>query len=191
MEKPGDVQVAKLATSESETRKGKDGKQYPAKGKNKDAFEAAGEAIDDCITPEVTIPDEVTSVQAIIEEHKEQDAKEEDLSHDEWVQTLPLAQTLKSGALKSFKASAILYRELAPLRDNFAYHAKRAINSAGRKADAYGFLVKRFIGVDHPKTWVRCADVSEGGCGGSGQIDLIGECGQCHGHGFKVRGGFR
>ncbi|CAB4131256.1 hypothetical protein UFOVP124_70 [uncultured Caudovirales phage] len=184
------VQVTTVVTCEPEKRKGKDGKQYTAsapKPKKLDAFEAAGANIDPRITPEVTIPEEITSVEAVIEKHDEEATREADTSDATWLETLPLTGILTGNALTRFHASALLFRAIEPDRNTFAKAAKKAITKAGRKADAFAWAVKSFLGIDHPSRWVRCAPTSEGGCGGSGQLLAVGECQQCHGNGFRVR----
>ena len=187
-------QVTTVVTSEPEKRIGKDGKQYTTPApkpkpwpKKLDAFEAAGVNIDSRITPEVTIPEEITSVEAVIEEHDEEATREADTSDATWLETLPLTGILAGNALTRFHASALLFRAIEPDRNTFAKAAKKAIAKAGRKADAFAWTVRSFLGIDHPSRWVRCAPTSEGGCGGSGQLPTIGECQQCHGNGFKVR----
>lgn len=198
---PAQVQTVSTC-DEPKTRTGRDGKQYPAsqprpklaiisdeKPKKKDAFELAGDKVDARITPEVIIPEELTDVAGIIEEHEEQDAREEDASDERWLNELPLSEVLKGTPLKHFHASALLWRDLAAARRSFAAHASKAIKKHGRFADSYAFTVKRFLKIDHPKTWVRCPAPEHGGCGGSGQIPLIGQCQKCHANGFWFQGG--
>jgi hypothetical protein len=40
--------------------------------------------------------------------------------------------------------------------------------------------------IEHPKYWIRCAELEHGGCGGTGLIGVIGKCPACHGAGFRL-----
>jgi hypothetical protein len=133
---------------------------------------------------EVTEPDETTSVDAVREEIEEQTAMTDDaLGDEDWLATLPLTTKLTGAQLKTFQTDALAYRTLEKPRKAFAHHASRTFKAAKRKG-AYLWRVKLFLGIDHPAKWLLCPSTENGGCGGSGQVKLIGQCPKCNGRGY-------
>jgi hypothetical protein len=111
---------------------------------------------------------------------------EAELSDEEWLATLPLREHLEGRPRSLFDADALLYRRLESPRKTFQHHATRMLNAARRKGE-YGYRVSRFLRIDHPRHWLACPRTEDGGCGGSGQVPLIGDCPRCRGRGYWIK----
>jgi hypothetical protein len=98
---------------------------------------------------------------------------------------LKLRAKLPDRQRRIFEADALTFRELEQYRRAFQFHATRTLNKKGRKG-AYAFRLSRFLKIDHPSDWVLCPTVEQGGCGGSGEVHLIGECPKCKGRGYWI-----
>ncbi len=145
---------------------------------------AAGK-IPEGVVVEVTEADEPTSVEVIREEIEEESAHRDDaLSDDDWLETLPLHATLEGTQRRRFTADALDYRRLEPARKTFAYHAGRALRS--RPQGIVAQKTRWYLKLEHPRKWVRCASPEAGGCGGSGAVPMFGECPTCHGRGYHA-----
>lgn len=117
-----------------------------------------------------------------IEEPAVEEAAE--LSDAEWLETLPLHGQLGPGLVEKFDADALDYRRLHAARKSFAYHAARSLKS---RNGSYAYLTRRYLKTDHPKSWLLCPPVEHEGCGGTGQIQFVGQCPKCFGRGYWVR----
>jgi hypothetical protein len=112
---------------------------------------------------------------------------EDEIPDDAWLATLPARAQLAAHILRRFDADALLFRRVEAHRKTFQHHATRALNQLGRNG-AYGYRLSQFLKTAHPKHWLRCAAVEHGGCGGTGAVDLIGQCPKCHGRGYWING---
>jgi hypothetical protein len=142
---------------------------------------AAGRLAAD-VVPEVAEPG--TNGDAV--EDPEPAEADDALSDEEWLNTLPVRHALTGRQRSIFDADALAYRRLAKARGTFKHHAVRVLNKT-RKLGEYGFRVRRFLSTDHPRHWLVCAPVTEGGCGGHGEVTLIGECTMCRGKGYWIK----
>jgi hypothetical protein len=132
-------------------------------------------------------PDEVTDLADTTEAIAEEAAAGEDaLSDGDWLASLPLFGALRGTPLKVFSADAIAYRELEKPRVTFRHHAARVLKDKDKGVFAH--KVKRFLRLDHPKSWLRCPTTENGGCGGTGAVPALGECPKCKGKGYWING---
>jgi|GEM_PF-3045504 len=117
----------------------------------------------------------------------EPEPSDADATDEQWLATLPARGHLDGAQRKTFDADALVYRRLEPARKTFAHHASRAVNAAGRRQGEYGYRVTRFLATDHPRHWLVCPRVEDGGCGGTGNVPLIGRCPKCRGKGYWIK----
>ena len=137
--------------------------------------------------PIIETSDDHTDVEDIAIEREERRAKtEDDLSDEDWLATLPLSSKLTGTPLKTFQRQALLYRDIDPARATFHHTATRAITKRGK--GRYQRAISFFLRVDHPKKWEACLVTEKGGCGGFGQVPMIGRCPLCIGEGFTING---
>lgn len=132
-----------------------------------------------------------TTVEEVAEEHAEDAAvRDEGVSDEEWVQALPLASKLSGVSLDVFKRDSLLFRYLeAPLR-SFASYARKGLKAhrKGRSSEGfYAFKVSQFLRLQHPRDWKQCPPLDRGGCGGSGQVAMVGQCPKCKGRGYLAQ----
>lgn len=111
-------------------------------------------------------------------------APEPELGDAEWLETLPARAKLGEGLRRHFDADALCYRRLAEARKAFAYHAARLAKGNG----AYARRVRSFLRLNGPDRWLVCPAPEHGGCGGTGQLPVIGECPRCNGKGYWING---
>jgi len=116
----------------------------------------------------------------------EQLPPEVEVSDEEWFNHLPLASQLDGPCLLAFQEDALFYRHLTEHRKLFAHHAKILFNKLRRKS-TYAWRTKFYLGIDGPDKWLLCPKLEDGGCGGTGQVKLIGQCPKCHGHGYWIK----
>jgi hypothetical protein len=114
-----------------------------------------------------------------------------ELSDDEWLATLPLSARLTGQPARIFRRDALLYRRLEPARRTYQVIFNReakglARAKAGTPAGEYEGRTSFWLRLEHPKGWTRCPAVEHGGCAGTGQVELIGECPKCKGKGYGV-----
>lgn len=134
------------------------------------------------VVPEITDPVATAEPEGDLEPDMGQD----DLSNEEWLASLPLSEKLTGSCLKAFQMDALYYRHLESTRKKVQYHAARAPH-ANRQSGPYAYRTKRWLKTDHPKHWLICPTPDNGGCGGTGQVDLIGQCPKCRGKGFWIK----
>lgn len=147
------------------------------------AMRAAGSIPAEAV-PEIDEPEEAGDVIEPFEAPPE--PSEDDLSDEDWLQTLPARSRLDGSPRKTFDADALLYRDLRKARDTFRHHASRLMSKATRRKGAYHYLVSRFLKCNHPRLWLRCPDTEHGGCGGVGAVPTVGECPKCFGRGYWI-----
>lgn len=123
-------------------------------------------------------------IDGAIEEQQEREAIQDEMSDQDWLESLPLYPQLSGACLKTFQDDALAYRKLTEQRRAFSYHATRVFNAARRKG-AYLWKLKFFLGVASPDRWLLCPTPENGGCNGTGRI-RIGECPKCHGRGYWI-----
>jgi hypothetical protein len=137
------------------------------------------------VIPEVTTLEGAT-IEDVKEEHEERRAKQEDADGDEeWLKGLKLTAVLTGLPLKRFRADALLYRHLARARDTFKRNVAVLLNKS-RIRGPYAYQCRRFLGIKDPSAWMVCPPLDKGGCGGTGQVKLIGNCPMCHGDGYRL-----
>jgi ParB-like chromosome segregation protein Spo0J len=140
---------------------------------------------------EIDEPDEI-NVEAVKEQTIEALGKEADLSDAEWLAKLPLHGRLQGVPLRCFELSALTYRYVDAERQ--AFHAKLKRTMKALRKNAPGVIegewesrVSYALRLKHPSDWLQCPPVDGGGCGGTGQVQLIGQCANCKGRGFLIR----
>jgi hypothetical protein len=139
------------------------------------------------VVPVIDDPDEKTSFADIQEEYVERAAIQDDLSDEDWIKTLPLSRQLQGKPLEIFKDHAVLWRTIDPYRRAFADGIAPFIKKP-RKRIGLVYRLNAFIGIDHPKRWRICPPLTEGGCGGAGDIPVIGgDCPKCWSAGFLLK----
>ena len=137
--------------------------------------------------PVVEVSEEPIDPADVAEEREERKAKrEDDLSEEGWLVTLPLSSQLIGSPLRTFWAQALLYRDLEHARATFHRSAIAATNKRGK--GPYTSAIMFFLKVDHPKKWLLCPRLAGGGCGGTGQLGILGQCPACRGNGFRING---
>lgn len=129
---------------------------------------------------------EVTEPEPAPESPEEADHGEPELSDEEWLAGLPLNSKLEGSCLRAFQRDALYFRENEPARKKFQHHASRVRNAA-RQHGPYARRTKRWMKTDHPKHWLLCPAGEHGGCGGTGQFEMIGQCPKCYGNGFWIK----
>lgn len=143
------------------------------------------------VTVHVEDPGEAeTTVETVAEEHEEQAAKRDEIDDEEWLASLPLNGKLNGPQLRGFQVDAAAYRELEPHRKTFEHFLRRAKAAAVRKTSldlGYLFRVFGLLLIQHPKDWKPCPSMDRGGCGGSGQIAMMGVCQKCKGRGYILQ----
>jgi ParB-like chromosome segregation protein Spo0J len=155
-----------------------------ANGKPRDTTPTGFVAID------VHEPEETTRVGDVAEEIDEREAMGDDaLSDEDWLRSLPLSARLEGRPLTIFRADALAYRLLEKPRRSYKHHADRAFRAVRNNRGAFIWRAKSFLGIDHPRKWVRCAAPEHGGCGGTGEVKGIGACPECRGRGYRINNG--
>lgn len=134
--------------------------------------------------------DGASLIEDVREEYEERAAKVDELPDDEWVAMQPLASKLAGNALKKFRAAALFYRD-------FERDMRRALGRwlTGAKKERFGrssqswlsFRIEQALKIGPPSSWKRCAAPQDGGCGGTGEIPMEGECPACKGRGYIER----
>lgn len=145
------------------------------------ALRAAGK-IPAGVVVEVIEPESGDTLEDVQNDHAEAAGKADDLTDAEWLETLPARAKLGERPRRIFDADALVYRRLEPHRKTFQHHAVRIAKGRG----SYAWRVLSFVKTDHPKHWLPCPAVEHGGCDGSGEVPLIGECPKCHGRGYRI-----
>lgn len=129
------------------------------------------------------------AVVEVIEPEGQQEPKQVEATVSEpddgaWLESLPLRKQLSPTRRVGFDRDAILFRRTeGSVRALRASHATD-IKKAG--SGSYSYLLKRFLRIEHPKHWTLCPTHELGGCNGTGELQLMGACPKCHGHGYLV-----
>lgn len=103
---------------------------------------------------------------------------------DEWLATLPARAKVSETRRAKFDKQALCYRRIHP-----AIKTLRASTSVALKAAGDGpvtWQVRRLLRLEHPKDWHPCPPVDKGGCDGTGEVPMLGECPKCKGDGFLI-----
>jgi ParB-like chromosome segregation protein Spo0J len=138
------------------------------------------------IAPDVVV--EVTEPEPAAEDPAAGPAETDEAALDDqaWLAALPLHAKLEGDCLKAFCKDALYYRHVEPARKTFQHHARRAPGAATQHGP-YAYRTKRWLRTDHPKHWLLCPTTENEGCGGGGQIPLIGQCPKCRGKGYWIK----
>jgi len=133
------------------------------------------------IDAEVTIVEQ--DGEAPAEEESERD---EGVSDEEWLETLPARKALSDEARRWFDADALAYRHLTPLRRRYRDETRPAIVAAKRAGKHVGPWITahdRYLRQADPSRWIAC-----GLCNGTGRMELVGKCAACRGHAYHISG---
>jgi hypothetical protein len=136
--------------------------------------------------PEPT-PEE-SNVQEVLKDAREAAAEraaiKDEVSDENWVQSLPLSGELSGIRLRIFQVDALLFRAM-----EHDLHALRTKHVPKRRKIGQGefrFRAINFLSTPPPNQWALCPPTEYGGCGGTGEVELIGECPRCHGRGYWI-----
>lgn len=119
-----------------------------------------------------------------------EESDEEGLIDEAWLGRLPARAKIGAACIRRFDADALLYRALEVVRKTFQHHARRALNLSRRHGGSdgqYAYRLSRFLKCDHPRHWLVCPSTEAGGCEGTGNIPMIGECPKCYGRGYWIK----
>jgi len=140
------------------------------------------------VVPVVTEPEPGAvgdTVESIREKHEERRAIQEELPDDEWLKALPLASELTGAQLGIFQRDALDYRNTE--RERKTYKRSLAIRFNKNRRPGPWLWRQRFaISMRPPSEWIRCPAPEHDGCGGTGQVPLVGQCPKCHGAGYWI-----
>lgn len=107
------------------------------------------------------------------------------MTEDEWVAALPLSSALAETPLKIFQDDARRYFRMKLARE--AVRNRNKVAGKGlRKDGAYLRRIGGFLTTKDPRHWIRCPTIDNGGCGGTGQVEMVGECPHCYGRGYTI-----
>jgi len=136
----------------------------------------------------IELPDEPTTVDEVAEDHEQIKAQSEDeLSDEDWLETLPLAKKLEGYMLRDFKKDALAFRHLEKARAAYLHHAQRELKRPW--VGPYGNRVMSFLKIEPPQKWNLCTGLENGGCGGKGLIGVNNlKCTKCNGCGYWIMG---
>ena len=111
-----------------------------------------------------------------------------DDTEEGYLESFPIRAKLGDRQRRIFDAGALLYRDMAEHRKTYQYHAVRAMNGRDkRRKSAYAYQLSQHLRIEDPKHWVLCAAPEYGGCSGTGELPMIGECQACHGRGYRIK----
>jgi hypothetical protein len=130
--------------------------------------------------PEVIEPIDAPELESEGEVHPD------DLSDDAWLDTMPQRPRLAGRNLQIFDEQAIAFRRLEKARRSYAHHANHVLKPIRRRGPFTG-RVRSFLKIEHPRHWPICPSADKGGCGGTGEVPMLGECPQCRGAGFWIK----
>lgn len=103
----------------------------------------------------------------------------------EWLEALPARHALAEHVRARFDAEAVLFRRATEARLAFAAAFSRLKKAAVREAKGHigpwTSAVTWALHRNDPSRWQACPD-----CGGTGRVELIGDCPACKGHGYHV-----
>jgi hypothetical protein len=142
--------------------------------------------------PDVTIPEEGATAESIKESNEEEQAiKEEGMTEEEWLKTLPLSSQLKERSLATFQEDALAHYRLRDATKTFKAAVSYRLGRMKRKDGSWIKRIKYTLSIEGPEKWVLCPPTDQGGCNGQGNVKLIGECKKCFGTGYLILGGSR
>lgn len=166
----------------AEIRKSKVNGQVVADPPDIAALRAAGKIAADVVV-EITEPKSPEEPDEPSEQSTPEAEDPQDLSDEAWLAELPLTSKLGSSRVRGFHADALDYRRTESARKSFHHAVSRALKGNGE----WAFRVRRLLRTDHPKHWLICPTIENGGCGGSGEVQMIGQCPKCRGRGYYIR----
>lgn len=112
---------------------------------------------------------------------------EPELDDEAWLETLPVRPRLSADARTRFDRDALLFRRTIGDRKTLARAIAPLLKSfKHRDMPPFAFRLRLFTLLEHPKNWTVCPSSDYGGCGGSGEVPLIGRCPSCKGAGYKI-----
>lgn len=107
------------------------------------------------------------------------------VTEDEWVAALPLSSVLAGTSLKIFQDDARRYFRMKLARE--AVRNRNKVAGKGlRKDGAYLRRIGGFLTTKDPRDWIKCPTIDNGGCGGTGQVEMVGACPHCYGRGYTI-----
>jgi hypothetical protein len=108
-----------------------------------------------------------------------------ELSDADWLAALPARARLAPDVRERFDAEALMYRAILAARLTFRGVFTKAKNKAVRAARGhigpYTARMSKALRQPNPERWLACEE-----CGGTGRMQLVGNCAACHSHGYHV-----
>lgn len=112
-------------------------------------------------------------------------APAKELTDAEYLATCPAREKLAVSCRRVFDADAIAFRHCTSarllFRQTFAKEKKVALKTLQGTYSPWVVRVGNVLRINDPTRWVACES-----CGGTGQVKIIGQCGDCKGHGYHV-----
>lgn len=107
------------------------------------------------------------------------------ITEDDWLAGLPLSSVLVGMSLAIFQSDARRYFRMKAARE--AVRNRSQVAGKGlRKDGAYLRRIGGFLTTKDPRDWIRCPTIDNGGCGGTGQVEMVGACPHCYGRGYTI-----
>ncbi len=149
-------------------------------------IKAAGLVVQECPNPK--------KMDDIIAEHEEEVAiADESDSDEEWLEQLPLTGQLSAACQRVYYAEALAMRWLAKAQATWGRAVATVLGKMKHRKGPAMYRIQMGLKLDPPEKWVRCADLTEGGCAGKGHIktgdssDAVNiKCPACFGNGYRV-----
>lgn len=141
----------------------------------------------DALVPEppTPIPDEPEDAPDLESEGEVRPAPDAD-PEAAFLDGLPQRGRLAGRNRAIFDEQALAYLRLEPARRSYAHHAAPVLRRA-RRGGPFTRRVQSFLRAEHPRHWPVCPAVDKGGCGGTGEVPMLGECPKCKGAGFWIK----
>lgn len=152
-------------------------------GRHKVAAQPGGKPLIDRYVPEAP-----TRLEDIAEEMAEREAIRDQDSDEAWVESLTLYGQLAGKQRDNFVRQAIMVRKFWQKGRSDLAKVIAEIVPGNRKPDGYFYYFGRGLKQAPPDQWTLCPE-DEGGCGGVGTQQDIGdsyECPMCHGAGYRI-----
>ena len=134
---------------------------------------------------EVEEPDEPTTLEEVMDDCTERQAIADDVSDEEWLDSLPLAGKLSAQCQKVHDNDAIRWRHSSQARNHFKHQVARLLPKTIAIVGAYSALLRQFVVTNGPERWRICPTPENGGCNGVG-TNALGTCHRCHGRGYWI-----
>ena len=134
--------------------------------------------------PELTVPDQPTTLEIVREEAGERRAMKDDISDEEWLAKLPLMDVLTGKALEGFRENALLWRFYEPQMQQFG-KLMGVVMKKLKQPGPHVWLLVNALKKPGPWEWDVCPPFDQGGCNGSGMFEGR-QCKHCFGRGYRL-----